>query len=143
MSPSNRDLYTNSFADSSLAIPNFPDSGKREGQEKKFSFVNIPIAESENDYTNTEDKAETMVTVRPQKFDSINKISIEQKIRILASDSLLIPILIGHDGIVVSNMEDDSTDKANQECKQVFLVHLQVRKMAVTVYTSEEFAGEN
>ena len=58
--------------------------------------------------------------------------------------------MIGNDyGVVVTpQAADERTSTAaahcqNQEVKQVFLVHLQIRKMAVTVYTSEEAANED
>ena len=36
-----------------------------------------------------------------------------------------------------------ANDYQNQRSRQIFLVHLQIRKMAVTVYTSEEAANED
>ena len=69
-----------------------------------------------------------------------------QKIGILAADSVLIPIIIGK-GDGTASLAFDASNQAtslNQEVRQVFLVHLQVRKtpVAVTVYTSREAAGE-
>ena len=61
----------------------------------------------------------------------------------MTSDSILIPIMVGHDGMVtMTDATDSAILAAAQEKKQVFLVHLRVGQMAVTVYTSEAFADE-
>ena len=65
-----------------------------------------------------------------------------QKIGILAADSVFIPIIIDNEGVIVSDAAEQATF-LNQEVKQVFLVHLQVRKMSVTVYTSKEYGAED
>lgn len=65
---------------------------------------------------------------------------MDQIIGILSSDSLLVPIIIGSNGAVVN--ESAKTYVSHQNMKQVYLVHLQVGKMAVTVYTSKEFAED-
>ena len=106
------------------------------------------IKESVNDGA-----TDTMVSVRPLRFvhSTANQtLTLEQKIGILAADSVLIPIMIGNDyGVVVTPQATEERTSAaaahcqNQEVKQVFLVHLQIRKMAVTVYTSEEAANED
>ena len=106
------------------------------------------IKESVNDGA-----TDSMVSVRPLRFvhaTANQTLTLEQKIGILAADSVLIPIMIGNDyGVVVSPEASDERSSVapahcqNQEVKQVFLVHLQIRKMAVTVYTSEEAANED
>ena len=45
---------------------------------------------------------------------------------------MLIPIIVGY--------ENNSAHKVD---RSVFLVHLEVNKMAATVYTNEEFANDN
>ena len=64
-----------------------------------------------------------------------------QKIGILAADTVLIPIIIGR---MAPDAAANQAISPNQDVRQVFLVHLQVRKMpvAVTVYASKEAAGE-
>jgi len=59
----------------------------------------------------------------------------------LTTDSVLIPVLIDKD----CNFEihdGDSGSAPAEEKKMAFLVHLQVGKLEVTVYTNEEFAAE-
>jgi hypothetical protein len=52
-----------------------------------------------------------------------------------------VPIIIGHNGIVITEYSESGLSP--QEAKQIYLVHLQVGKMAVTVYTSKDYAAEN
>lgn len=54
--------------------------------------------------------------------------------------------MIGQNGIIVSEYGNpiDSSEAAgsippNEEMKQVYLVHLQLNKLIVTVYTSKDF----
>ena len=82
---------------------------------------------------NCSDERETLITVRPYRFEP-HRLTMNQKICILSSDSVLIPIWVGHTGIV---SEPTDSHQSLQEIKQVYLVHLQIGKMAVTVYTSE------
>ena len=59
----------------------------------------------------------------------------------LSSDSLLIPVVLDlGNGPFVD--VDRSELQALDPKKQAFLVHLQVGKLEVTVYTNEEFAAE-
>ena len=55
------------------------------------------------------------------------------KQQLLNSDSCLIPIMLD---------QNSPTETGGEETKKAFLVHLQIRKMAVTVYTSEAFGPE-
>ncbi len=52
------------------------------------------------------------------------------------------PVLVDQDGVSLSTQGADS-GSAPSEKKSAYLVHLEVSKMAVTVYTNEEFAEEN
>ena len=61
-------------------------------------------------------------------------LSEELKQRLLDSDSCLIPILLDE---TTPTIEADAV-----ESKKVYLVHLQIRKMIVTVYTSEEYGHD-
>ena len=56
------------------------------------------------------------------------------------AESVLIPIIISQDGTIT--VTDGKTGFSTQERKQAFLVHLQIGKMAVTVYTSKAFAED-
>ncbi len=51
------------------------------------------------------------------------------------------PVLVDQDGVSLSTQGADS-GSAPSEKKSAYLVHLEVSKMAVTVYTNEEFAEE-
>ena len=67
-------------------------------------------------------------------FEGEESFSEEFKQRLLDSDSCLIPILL-----------DESTptiEAGTVEARKVYLVHLQIRKMIVTVYTSEEYGHD-
>jgi len=64
-----------------------------------------------------------------------------EKKTLLDSESVLIPVIIDQDGAIT--VTDGEAALSTEEKKQVFLVHLQVGKMAVTVYTSKDYAEEN
>ena len=64
------------------------------------------------------------------KFVFAEQINEDFKRSALDSESVLIPICL------------EPNSCPDQEVRQAFLVHLQIRKMAVTVYTSEQFAAE-
>jgi len=85
-------------------------------------------------------EVKTYVTVVPCKFEMPSRLTIDQKIGILSSDSVLIPITLGQETNIITHMLDSVYSPA--EIKQVYLVHLEISKMAVTVYTNEEFAEE-
>ena len=75
--PGGTETIIGSFVDSTIAPPNLPDSTKRDGNEKRFDFLNINnpmiIKEyNEDDEAPTEEKADTLVTVRPTKFQMTN-----------------------------------------------------------------------
>ena len=53
------------------------------------------------------------------------------------------PVWVEKDSAVVTFREVDSSSAPLSERKMAFLVHLEVNKMIVTVYTTEEFAKEN
>ena len=63
-----------------------------------------------------------------------------QKNTLKFAESVLIPIIISQDGTIT--VTDEKTVFSTQERKQAFLVHLQIGKMAVTVYTSKAFAED-
>ena len=65
---------------------------------------------------------------------------MDQIIGILSSDSVLVQIIINSHGIVVN--EGAETKFLCQDVQHVYLVHLQIGKMAVTVYTSKAFAED-
>ncbi len=92
-------------------------------------------------HNETENDGETYVTIAPHKFELPSRLTVDQKIGILASDSVFVPITLGGSGEEIVTKSADSASKP-AEMKQVYLVHLEVSKMAVTVYTNEEFAEE-
>ncbi len=113
------------------------DTKTNEGHSRILShakMVNTTHNETEND-------GETYVTIAPHKFELQSRLTVDQKIGILASDSVFVPITLGGSGEeIVTKYADQASKPA--EMKQVYLVHLEVSKMAVTVYTNEEFAEE-
>ena len=63
------------------------------------------IKESVNDGA-----TDTMISVRPLKFvhgSADQTLTLEQKIGILAADSVLIPVMIGHDDGVIVTPDSD------------------------------------
>ena len=51
------------------------------------------------------------------------------------SDSVLIPVFVDKDTMVIALQSGDSGSAPPTERKMGFLVHLEVKKLAVTVYT--------
>jgi len=71
---------------------------------------------------------------------NIQEMNMAQKNTLKFAESVLIPIIISQDGTIT--VTDEKTVFSTQERKQAFLVHLQIGKMAVTVYTSKAFAED-
>ena len=135
--PSSQVSKVNSFIDVAMPIPSFPDEGVNDDEEG-MSFRSQSSVQS---YLGEDDDSQTYVTDKNLgKFDVPN-LTVDQKIGILSSDSVLIPILIGKQSgtLTVINDNLDESAEAPFEVKQAYLVHLQISKMAVTVHTSEDF----
>ena len=97
------------------------------------------------------EKPETQMIRRP-KFCFADFLTEEFKHNSLNSDSLFVPIIVEEPLSQVSDGDDEDDPEPafepatglNQRFRQnFFLVHLQVRKMSVTVYTSKEYGAED
>ena len=76
---------------------------------------------------------------RPFRFE-VPRLTDDQKIGILSSDSLLIPFTLNTKGKTAEEGLEEAI--SSQEMKQLYLVHMKIGDMTVTVYTSEDADDE-
>ena len=114
-------IKSSSFIDSKVPMPVLPDSTKAKNSPVGLPFSNssakqLPgmgsrgvFRDNSNTRCNESIMEETYTTVLPKRFELPTRLSVDQKIDILSSDSVIVPIVLNQNDVLAHHGDSVAT----------------------------------